>query len=160
MMANAVDYNITPQLRSDLKQWRTRALIAGVVGTAISAAGFFAAGPTQFYRSYLWSFMFIVGLTIGSAGVAHAAIRHRRRLGPGDPALLRGAPTPCRWCWMFLPIVIGINNLYPWAHAAKVAADPLLQHKAPYLNVPFFLAVPPSTSPAGCSSPGGSIAGH
>ena len=28
---------------------------------------------------------------------------------------------------MFLPIVIGINNLYPWAHAAKVAADPLLQ---------------------------------
>ena len=45
MMANAVDYNITPQLRSDLKQWRTRALIAGVVGTAISAAGFFVAGP-------------------------------------------------------------------------------------------------------------------
>ena len=40
---------------------------------------------------------------------------------------------------MFLPIVIGINNLYPWAHAATVAADPLLQHKAPYLNVPFFL---------------------
>ena len=28
---------------------------------------------------------------------------------------------------MFLPIVIGINNLYPWAHADMVAADPLLQ---------------------------------
>ena len=40
MMANAVDYSITPQLRSDLKQWRTRALIAGVVGTVMSAAGF------------------------------------------------------------------------------------------------------------------------
>ena len=40
---------------------------------------------------------------------------------------------------MFLPVVIGINNLYPWAHAKLVAADPLLQHKAPYLNVPFFL---------------------
>ena len=53
MMANAVDYNITPQLRSDLKQWRTRALIAGVVGSVISAAGFFVAGPNQFYHSYL-----------------------------------------------------------------------------------------------------------
>ena len=49
-MANAVDYSITPQLRSDLRRWRTRALVAGVAGTAASAAGFFAAGPTQFYR--------------------------------------------------------------------------------------------------------------
>src|SRR5436190_11381759 len=40
---------------------------------------------------------------------------------------------------MFLPIVIGINNLYPWPHADKLAADELLRHKAPYLNVPFFL---------------------
>jgi hypothetical protein len=40
---------------------------------------------------------------------------------------------------MFLPLVIGINNLYPWAHAALVNADPLLKHKAPYLNTPFFL---------------------
>jgi hypothetical protein len=40
---------------------------------------------------------------------------------------------------MFLPIVIGINNLYPWAHKNLVAADELLRHKAPYLNTPFFL---------------------
>src|ERR1019366_2196894 len=65
MMAQAVDFSITPQLRTDLRQWRTRALIAGVLGTAVSAAGFFAAGPTQFYRSYLWSYIFIIALTIG-----------------------------------------------------------------------------------------------
>ena len=29
MMANAVDYSITPQLRSDMRQWRTRALDRG-----------------------------------------------------------------------------------------------------------------------------------
>ena len=39
MMANAVDYSITPQLRTDLRQWRTRALIAGVVGRVVSAVG-------------------------------------------------------------------------------------------------------------------------
>ena len=55
MTANSVDFSITPQLRTGLRQWRTRALIAGIAGTAVSAAGFFAAGPTQFYRSYLWS---------------------------------------------------------------------------------------------------------
>jgi hypothetical protein len=40
---------------------------------------------------------------------------------------------------MFLPIVIGINNLYPWPHKNLVQADELLRHKAPYLNTPFFL---------------------
>ena len=64
-MAQAVDYRITPQLQTDLRQWRTRALIAGVLGTVVSAAGFFTAGATQFYRSYLWSYIFIIALTIG-----------------------------------------------------------------------------------------------
>jgi hypothetical protein len=140
MMANAVDYSITPQLRADMRQWRTRALIAGVLGSVISAAGFFIAGPTQFYRSYLWSFMFIVALTLGpmawlmlqyvTGGAWGLVIRRSCEAATRTlPVLLV----------MFLPVVIGINNLYPWPHANLVAADPLLKHKAPYLNVPFFL---------------------
>jgi hypothetical protein len=140
MMAHAVDYSINPQLRADLRQWRTRALIAGVAGSVVSAAGFFVSGPTQFYRSYLWTYMFIIGITVGSlawlmlqyvTGGAWGLVIRR-----SCEAATRTLPLVLA---MFLPIVIGINNLYPWAHAAKVAADPLLQHKAPYLNVPFFL---------------------
>lgn len=140
MMANAVDYRITPQLRSDLRQWRTRALIAGVLGSVVSAAGFFIAGPTPFYRSYLWSFMFVVALTLGPmawlmlqyvTGGAWGLVIRR-----SCEAATRTLPLVLA---MFLPVVIGINNLYPWAHAKLVAADPLLKHKAPYLNVPFFL---------------------
>jgi hypothetical protein len=140
MMAPALDYGITPQLRTDLRRWRTRALIAGIAGTAVSAAGFFAEGPTQFYRSYLWPYMFIIAITIGPlawlmlqfvTGGAWGLVIRR-----ACEAATRTLPLVLA---MFLPIVIGINNLYPWAHAAKVAADPLLQHKAPYLNVPWFL---------------------
>ena len=40
---------------------------------------------------------------------------------------------------MFLPIVIGIPNLYAWSHAANVAADPCCSTSTPYLNLPFFL---------------------
>ena len=32
MTANAVDYSIRRELQADLRQWRTRALIAGVLG--------------------------------------------------------------------------------------------------------------------------------
>ena len=33
-----------------------------------------------------------------------------------------------------------MHSLYSWSDAAHVAADPVLQWKRPYLNVPFFLA--------------------
>ena len=83
----------------DLRQWRTRALIAGVAGPLLSAAGFFLVSPDQFFRSYLWSYMFILGADPRAAGVAHAAIPHRRRLGRGDPP-------PCEAATRTLPLVL------------------------------------------------------
>src|SRR6202008_2436301 len=40
---------------------------------------------------------------------------------------------------LFVPIALGMHHLYPWSHADHVAHDPALQHKALYLNTPFFL---------------------
>jgi hypothetical protein len=39
---------------------------------------------------------------------------------------------------LFVPVLIGIEELFSWTHAEKVADDALLQAKAPYLNVGFF----------------------
>jgi hypothetical protein len=41
---------------------------------------------------------------------------------------------------LFLPIALGLPQLYEWARPEAVAHDALLQHKHAYLNVPFFLA--------------------
>ena len=41
---------------------------------------------------------------------------------------------------MFIPLLFGLSDLYPWARTEVVAADPLLQQKAAYLNIPFFVA--------------------
>jgi hypothetical protein len=38
-----------------------------------------------------------------------------------------------------VPIVFGLGTLYEWSHTDVVAKDPVLAHKAAYLNVPFFL---------------------
>jgi hypothetical protein len=40
---------------------------------------------------------------------------------------------------LFLPLLLGLPDLYVWARKAAVDADPLLQYKQPYLNVEFFL---------------------
>jgi hypothetical protein len=39
---------------------------------------------------------------------------------------------------LFAFMFFGLHDLYHWSHADAVAADPLLQHKEPYLNIPFF----------------------
>ena len=47
---------------------------------------------------------------------------------------------------LFLPVVLGLHDLYEWSHAEAVANDALLRWKAPFLNVPFFLIRAGSTS--------------
>ena len=140
MTARAIDFNVSAELKADFQTWRTRALIAGIAGLVLSAIGFFVAGPTQFYRSYLWSYLIVVGLSLGPmawlmlqyvTGGAWGVVIRR----PCEAAV-RTLPLTAA---LFLPIFIGINNLYPWAHKDLVAKDPLLAHKAPFLNLPFFL---------------------
>jgi hypothetical protein len=41
---------------------------------------------------------------------------------------------------LFIPVLVGMTTLYPWTHPDHVQADAILRHKAPYLNVPFFIA--------------------
>ncbi len=40
---------------------------------------------------------------------------------------------------LFLVMIFGAHSLYHWSHADAVAHDPLLAHKAPYLNLPFWI---------------------
>ena len=139
MMAQTLNFNISTELRSDLKHWRTRSGIAGTFGALFSAIGFFVS-PNQFFHSYLWAYIFVVGLTVGPlawlmlqyvTGGAWGLVIRR-----SCEAATRTLPLTVL---MFLPILIGINNLYPWPHANLVATDEVLKHKQPYLNLPFFL---------------------
>jgi hypothetical protein len=136
MTAQTVDFRMTPELGSDMRQWRTRALMIGVIGAVLSAIGFFV-DHDQFYRSYLWSYIYVVALAVGPlawlmlqfvTGGAWGLVIRR----PCEAAT-RTIPLVAL---MFVPILIGINNLYPWPHKNL---DENLIHKAPYLNIPFFL---------------------
>lgn len=40
---------------------------------------------------------------------------------------------------LMIPVMFGLHSLYHWSHADAVAQDAILQHKAPFLNVPFFI---------------------
>jgi hypothetical protein len=40
---------------------------------------------------------------------------------------------------LFLVMILGANSLYHWSQVDAVSHDPLLMHKAPYLNLPFWI---------------------
>lgn len=40
---------------------------------------------------------------------------------------------------LFVPILFGMEFLYEWTRAEMIATDELVQHKQPYLNIPFFI---------------------
>jgi len=128
------------QLIPELAHYQQRFLLAGGALAAVSLAGWFL-NPAQFYRSYLMAYMYVLGATNGCLALAMIhqlsggawGVVTRRILG----AATRVLPV---LTVLFLPIVVGMHDLYEWTHTDVVAADEVLRHKALYLNTPFFLA--------------------
>ena len=128
-------------LTEDHPLHRVQRIAIGVGAAALlvcALAGFL--DPTQLLRSYLVAYLFWVGGALGC--LALLMIQHVTG-GAWGVAIRRllesGARTLPVMAIMFLPIALGLGRLYEWAQPERVAHDPLLQHKAPYLNVPFFL---------------------
>ena len=141
MTALGLDFRVSPELSGNLRQWRTRAAAAGGVGLALTVLGIFLVSPFQFYRSYLWCYVFYLGVAVGS--LAWLMLQYLTG-GAWGVVIRRPAEAAARTipllALLFLPIVIGIPNLYKWSHPNLVAADEVLRHKRVYLNTPFFLA--------------------
>ena len=140
MTAAGLDFAVSAQLRHDIRQWRGRALVVGIVGLALTVLGAFIGPAGQFFRSYLWSFVFLVGL---SAGCLAWLMTQYLSGGAWGVVIRRPAEAAARviplLALLFIPIAIGIPSLYRWSHAEVVAADQIIRHKQTYLNIPFFL---------------------
>jgi hypothetical protein len=127
------------ELIPDLRPLQQKLLLAGAVGAAFSLLGFFT-NRTQFFQSYLMGYMLVLGTTLGclALGMIHQlsggewGVLIRRPIG----AAARLLPI---LTVLFLPIVLGMHDLYEWTHPDVVAKSEVLQHKQIYLNTTFFL---------------------
>ena len=139
MTAPALDFSISSELRIDLGRWRQVAAAVGVLGLILLAIGWITS-PAQFYRSYLWAYVYVLGIAVGC--LAWLMVQYCTG-GAWGVAVRRTAEAAARTlpllAVLFIPIAIGHSSLYPWANAAMVKAAPILQHKQPFLNLPFWL---------------------
>jgi hypothetical protein len=135
--ASAVGHPV-PELVDVLQR---RAFTAGAGGLIASLIGALVT-PTQFFHSYLFAFLFWNGVAIGCLSLLMIQHLTGGRWGLAIRRLLEaGTRTVPVLLVLFLPVVVGLKRIYPWA--ASEQADPTIRHavelKHAYLNVPFFL---------------------
>lgn len=122
-----------------LRRARPAALAAGVVALALCGVGALF-DPQQFLRSYLVGFLFWFGIALGCLAVLMIHHVAGGAWGASVRRLLEAAAGTVPWlALLFVPIALGVRQLFEWADPAEVQSDPVLQAKAIYLNVPFFL---------------------
>src|SRR6266404_87743 len=123
----------------ELKRVGTMALAVGALFFALFVFGL-VIDRTQFFHAYLVGFVFWIGITLGS--LALLMLQHltggvwglmiRRVL----EAATRTLPL---MVILFVPIIIGLKQIYPWTNGAFMNQTAALQQKAHFLNPGFFL---------------------
>jgi hypothetical protein len=121
-----------------LARLQQRGLIVGVVALALGVIGAFM-NADQFFRSWLIGFLFVLGLSLGSLGLLMLQYLSGGQWGlVGRRVFEAASGTLPLVALAFIPVLVGIQPIFLWARPEAVAADRILQMKAPYLNVTFF----------------------
>jgi hypothetical protein len=113
-------------------------LLGAGVGIALMIVGLFVTSHS-FFRAYLFAWLCCLGISLGCLAIVMLSF-----LVNGD------------WGWivrrfaeaaavnlpllavLFIPIILGRAQLFPWAHEEWVRSDHVLAHRAPYMNTTFF----------------------
>ncbi len=117
------------------------AAAVGVAGLGLTAAGA-ALDPRRALFAYLVAFVYWLGIALGALillGAFHAANARwpvvLRRFLEHLPAVLP------LFLVLFVPILLGRHQLFPWSQPEALEGElrHLVEHKRPYLNLPFFV---------------------
>ncbi len=125
---------------ADIDARRSRALMIGASALVLCAVGFFI-NRDQFFRAWLIGYMLWLGIALGSMGLM---MIHHLSGGAWGMVVRRVWEASSRTLplltVLFIPVVLGMNRLYPWTHTELMQSDEILRHKAAYLNPTSFIA--------------------
>jgi hypothetical protein len=125
-----------PSTRLARLQWI--GLTSGSVFFFLTCLGLFFS-PHASFISFLVAYVFWFGLALGCLNVA--AIHHLAGGAWGNVTrrfFEAGYMTLPVLAILFVPILFGLRELYPWMNPAAVAADKILKQKSVYENFPAF----------------------
>ena len=118
---------------------RRGGLYAAIAGLVVGGVGTLLQ-PAQFMPSWLIGFTFCTGLSLGCLALLMTQYMTSGYWGLVTRRIFEAGARLLPFCaLLFIPIAVGAQFLYPWARQELVAADEVLRHKHPYLNLQFFI---------------------
>ncbi len=131
---------MTGTLMSRLSRLQLIALVIGAAALAGTIVGAFL-NPQQFFFSYLFAYLFWLGLSLGCFAVTMIHLLTGGRWGyPTRRFLEAGYMVLPLMLVLFIPVFCGLHQLYPWAQPAALAADKALRQRHVYENSAAFIA--------------------
>ena len=129
---------------AELARFQRLAFLIGIVllvAAAIAALLIPIPGlRKQFFHSYLLAYVFWIGIALGSLAIV--MVQHVAG-GAWGVVIRRILESSTRtlplMAILFLPILLGMHDLYHWSHREAVAENEILRLKSGYLNVGFFI---------------------
>ncbi len=117
------------------RSWKVLAVVGGVaVLASLVLAAATPGGWRRFLFAYLVNFAFVLSLALGA--LYFVVLHHLTHSGWSVVVRRLGEAVAATFPWLallFVPLLFGLGELYPWVAAGGSG-------KAPYLNEPFFVA--------------------
>jgi len=122
----------------DVGRWLFWSLTVGIAASAVSIGGLLF-GASQFYRAYLFSYLFVAGLALGSLSLV---MIHQLTGGAWGYLIRRLAEAQLKTlplvAVLFVPIVVGLPHIYAWAAVTAHRPETRDSFWAGYLDPRFF----------------------
>lgn len=123
---------MSPELQARLSRFQWICLVIGLAFLGLTFAGALV-NRTQFFFSYLFAYLFWLGLSLGCFLVSMIHQLTGGRWGyPTRRFLEAGFLVLPLMLLLLVPIFFGFRELYPWARSGEVAADKILLHRHGY----------------------------
>lgn len=124
--------------RARLDRLQSLGIQAGAVGLVL-CMGMGLFWPHRILSAYLVAFLFWVGIALGCIGLTmlHHLVGGQWGLPIRRP-MEAGAMTLVPLALLFLPVILNLGQLYPWARPGALRLEGEPDHQSLYLNVSFF----------------------
>ena len=130
----------------EIRALGSKASVVGVSGVALAAilsfGGFLGGSPEHFFKSWLFAFLTILTICMGS--LFFVMIQHATKAGwsASIRRMAEHVTSNLQWIWvLFVPffflVLLGDGGkVWHWMDPAHV--DPIIEGKSGFLNVPFW----------------------
>jgi len=126
-------------LPTQIRRAGRKAMVTALAAALLCALGAIWNRP-QFFQSWLVAWIFFTGISCGALVIVMMQSLTGGAWGVATQRLTEAAMlTLPLMALLFVPVLLGIHDIFPWSRADVLAAHPKWEHKHAYLNLPFFV---------------------